>query len=146
MPQGQTSYALAVNYTETEVENAGQTIAPTRVRQLEEALPLWKGNFTLTHTQDKWRGLARLNFYGDYYEAHHEDGTLPIDGEAAVLLDLEAGYKVTDNVELIVGGQNVFDQYPVDNPWAGIAGSQYGERSPYGFNGGFYYVKARVTW
>ena len=93
-----------------------------------------------------WRLLGRLNFYGEYFEAHLEDNTLPIAGDAAVLLDAEAGYKVTDNLELIVGAQNLFDQYPVDNPWAGIVGAKYGERSPYGFNGGFYYVKARFTW
>ena len=83
---------------------------------------------------------------GPAYEAHLEDDTLPIDGEAAFLVDAEVGYKVTENVELIAGAQNLLDQYPVDNPWAGIAGARYGERSPYGFNGGFYYLKARMTW
>jgi iron complex outermembrane receptor protein len=146
VPAGQTDYILALNYTETSVENAGQTISPTRVRQLEEALPQWKGNFSVTHTQGPWRLLGRLSYYGSYYEAHLEDGTLPIDGEAAVLFDGEVGYRISENVELIAGAQNLFDQYPVDNPWAGIAGAKYGERGPYGFNGGFYYVKARFTW
>ena len=36
---------------------------------------------------------------------------------------LRVGYKVTENVELIAGAQNLLDQYPVDNPWAGIAGA-----------------------
>ncbi len=146
IPVGRTDYALALNYTDTSVENVGQTIAPTRVQQLEESLPKWKGNFAVTHNNGPWRLLGRLNFYGEYYEAHLEDNTLPIDGDAAVLVDAEAGYKVTDNLELILGAQNLFDQYPVDNPWAGIVGAKYGERSPYGFNGGFYYVKARFTW
>ena len=46
----------------------------------------------------------------------------------------------------VYGVQNLLDQYPVDNPWAGIAGAKYGERGPYGFNGGFYYAKVRMTW
>jgi iron complex outermembrane receptor protein len=146
LPEGNTDYTLALNYTETSVENVGQTISPTRVQQLEEGLPQWKGNFTVSHNQGPWRVLGRLNYYGDYYEAHLEDNTLPIDGDAAVLVDAEVGYKITDNIELIAGVQNLFDQYPVDNPWAGIAGAKYGERSPYGFNGGFYYLKARMTW
>lgn len=146
VPVGQTDYTLALNYTETSVENAGQTISSTRVRQLEESLPQWKGNFTVSHTQGPWRLLGRLNYYGEYFEAHLEDETLPINGDAAFLLDAEIGYKITDNIELIGGAQNLFDQYPVDNPWAGIVGAKYGERSPYGFNGGFYYVKARMTW
>ena len=143
---GDTDYTLALNYTETNVENAGQTISSTRVRQLEESLPQWKGNFSVTHTQGPWRALGRLNYYGEYFEAHLEDETLPINGDAAFLLDAELGYKVTENIELIAGAQNLFDQYPVDNPWATIVGAKYGERSPFGFNGGFYYLKARMTW
>lgn len=143
---GETNYALALNYTDTSVENVGQTISPTRVQQLEESVPQWKGNFSVTHNQGPWRLLGRLNYYGSYFEAHLEDNTLPIDGDAAVLVDAEVGYKITENIELIAGAQNLLDQYPVDNPWAGIVGSQYGERSPYGFNGGFYYLKARMTW
>jgi iron complex outermembrane receptor protein len=143
---GETSYAAALNYTDTSIENAGQTISPTRLQQIEESVPKWKGNFSLTHTQGPWRLLGRLNYYGSYFEAHLEDNTLPIDGDAAVLVDAEVGYKITENIELIAGAQNLFDQYPVDNPWAGIVGAKYGERSPYGFNGGFYYVKARLTW
>jgi iron complex outermembrane receptor protein len=142
---GDTTYAAALNYTDTSVENVGQTISPTRVQQLEESVPQWKGNFSVTHTQGPWRVLGRLNYYGSYFEAHLEDNTLPIDGDAAVLVDAEVGYKIAENVELIAGAQNMFDQYPVDNPWAGIVGAKYGERSPYGFNGGFYYVKARLT-
>jgi iron complex outermembrane recepter protein len=143
---GDTDYSLALNYTDTSVENVGQTISPTRVQQLEESLPNWKGNFTISHNQGPWRLLGRLNYYGSYYEAHLEDNTLPIDGEAALLVDAEVGYKITENIELIAGAQNLLDQYPVDNPWAGIVGAKYGERSPYGFNGGFYYLKARMTW
>jgi iron complex outermembrane receptor protein len=146
VPDGDTDYTLALNYTETAVESVGQTISPTRVQQLEEGLPQWKGVFTLTHSQGPWRALGRLNYYGEYFEAHLEDNTLPIDGEAAVLVDAEVGYKITENIELIGGVQNLFDTYPQDNPWAGIAGARYGERSPFGFNGGFYYLKARLTW
>jgi hypothetical protein len=34
----------------------------------------------------------------------------------------------------------------VDNPWAGIAGARYGERSSDRFNGRFYHLKAQMTW
>jgi len=101
-----------------------------------------KGNFTLTHMQGPWRLLGRVDYFGEYYESHLEDDTLSIDGEAAFLVDGEVGYKVTENVELIASAHNLFDQYPVDNPWAGIAGAGYGERSSYRFNGRFYHLKA----
>lgn len=143
---GDTDDTLALNDTETRVGNAGPTISPVRLRQLEVSLPELKGNFTLTHTEGPWHLLGRVNDFGEYYEAHLEDDTLPIDGEAAFLVDGELGCKVTGNVELIASAQNLFDQSPVDNPWAGTAGARCGERSSYRFSGWFCYLKAQMTW
>lgn len=141
---GTTRATLAINYTETEVTNLGATISSTRARQLEEGLPRWKGFLNLTHNQGRFRGLLRANYFGEYFEAHLEDDTLPIDAEARVTVDAELGYEVIDGVEVAVGAQNLFDTYPTLNPWRGIVGAQYGERSPFGFNGGSWYVRARA--
>lgn len=143
---GTTRATLAINYTETEVTNVGQTISATRVRQLEEGLPKWKGFLNVTHEQGRFRGLVRANYFGSYFEAHLEDITLPIDANAELTFDVEAAYEVIDGLELAVGAQNVFDNYPVENPYSGIVGAQYGERSPFGFNGGSYYLRARFQW
>ena len=140
---GRTNATLAVNYTKTEVTDLGATISPVRARQLEEGLPRWKGFLNLTHEQGRVRGLLRANYFGKYYEAHLEDDTLPIDAGARVTVDAEVGYEVIDGLELSVGAQNLFDTYPTLNPWAGIVGAKYGERSPFGFNGGSYYIRGR---
>ena len=60
--------------------------------------------------------------------------------------DVELGYEVIDGLEIAAGAQNVLDNYPEANPYSGIVGAQYGERSPFGFNGGSYYVRARYQW
>ena len=140
---GKTNATLAINYTETEVTNIGQTISATRLRQFEEGLPKWKGFFNLTHEEGRFRGLLRANYFGSYFEAHLEDDTLPIDAEARLTLDAELGYEVIDGLEITVGAQNLLDTYPTENPFAGIVGAQYGERSPFGFNGGSYYIRGR---
>lgn len=145
LPAGDTDIAFVINYTDTEVTDAGQTIAPHRVRQLEDNLPDWRGNVTVTHTQGPWRALARMNYYGEFYEAHLDDGTLPVEAGSEITFDAEAGYQLLENMELIVGARNIFDSYPDDNPWAGIAGATYPVTAPGGFAGGSYYVKARVT-
>lgn len=144
IPGGVTRATLAVNYTNTDVTDVGATLNSTRVRQLEEGLPKWKGFLNFTHEQGRFRGLLRANYFGSYFEAHLEDDTLPIDAKAKVTVDAELGYDVIDGVEVAVGAQNLFDTYPTLNPWRGIVGAQYGERSPFGFNGGSWYVKARV--
>ncbi|HEX5644772.1 MAG TPA: TonB-dependent receptor, partial [Erythrobacter sp.] len=87
--------------------------------------------------------LLRANYFGKYFEAHLEDDTLPINAKAKVTVDAELGYEVIEGLEIAAGAQNLFDTYPTVNPFAGIVGAKYGERSPFGFNGGSYYVRAR---
>ncbi len=143
---GTTRATLAVNWTDTKVTDAGATISAVRQRQLEEGLPQWKGFLNLTHEQGRFRGMLRANYFGSYYEAHLEDATLPIDAGAELTFDVEAAYEVLDGLELAVGAQNVLDNYPELNPYSGIVGAKYGERSPFGFNGGSYYLRARFQW
>jgi len=141
---GTTQATLAINYTTTNVLNADPTISATRIRQLEENLPRWKGFLNLTHDQGRFRGLFRTNFFGSFYEAHLDDGTLPIEAGSRITFDAELGYEVIDGVELAVGAQNLLDNYPQENRWAGVAGARYAVTSPYGFNGGSYYIRARL--
>ena len=39
--------------------------------------------------------------------------------------DMELGYQVIDNIEVIAGARNVFDSFPTDNPFSGVAGASY---------------------
>ncbi|NJN51433.1 MAG: TonB-dependent receptor, partial [Gammaproteobacteria bacterium] len=55
--------------------------------------------------------------------------------------DAEVGYTFNDNISLVAGAQNLFDETPDKNPWAGIVGSEYPATSPMGFNGGFWYAR-----
>ncbi|MDH3768676.1 MAG: TonB-dependent receptor, partial [Gammaproteobacteria bacterium] len=72
---GNTALAVAVNWTDTEVTRgtlAGGdgNLSFTRQRQLEENIPTVRGSITANHTQGQWRGLARLNYFGDFFECH----------------------------------------------------------------------------
>lgn len=143
---GSTNIAIAGNYTKTKVIDFNPaTLDDLRIRQLEENLPRTRFNATFTHATDKWRMLARVNYYGSYWEAHLDSGGLPIDAGAEFTLDAEFGYNVMENLEVVVGANNLFDNYPDANPWAGVAGAAYPVTSPMGFNGGMYYVRARYT-
>lgn len=143
---GVTRATLAVNYTKTDVINADATISATRIRQLEENIPQWKGFFNLTHEEGPVRGLLRANYFGSFFEAHLDSGSLPIDAGARVTVDAEVGYEVIDGLEIALGAQNLLDTYPTRNPFAGVAGAEYTLTSPFGFNGGSYYIRARFNW
>ena len=98
--------------------------------------------------------LLRGNYYGEYQGVHVDYDATINDGDAAVTLDAELSYFVSDDIVLSVGAQNLFDQQATkinftdegaaacggcaNNEWGG----KYYETSPFGFNGGFYYVKA----
>ncbi|WP_202862858.1 TonB-dependent receptor [Microbulbifer sp. A4B17] len=114
-----------------------------RIRQLEDGLPEVRGNASVTHSADNWRGLVRLNYYGSYWEAHLDDYSLPIDAGDEWTVDIEAAYDFNDSMTFIAGAENVFNNYPDKNPWSGVAGAEYPETAPMGFNGALYYVRAQ---
>jgi iron complex outermembrane receptor protein len=86
-----------------------------------------------------------LNYYGGYDEAHLNSLGRLIDAGSVVTVDIEAGFDVSDNIELIIGAQNLLDEFPEDNPFAGATGAKYSITSPMGFNGGLYYGKVRFS-
>ncbi|NRQ42248.1 TonB-dependent receptor [Rheinheimera sp. YQF-2] len=142
--RGRSKLNLVFNWNDTEVtlDPLTTNVGETKVRQLEENLPNTRGSLSFSHEENNWRALARLNYYGSFWEAHLDDGSLPIDEGSAVTVDLELGYKLTAELELVLGAQNAFNKYPDENPYGGIAGAKYPTTTPYGFNGGMYYVRA----
>lgn len=138
-----TELTFTGNWTDTQVDRFNpDIIGDTRVRQLEDNLPDIRFALIGTHEFNNFHGLWRINHYGDYYEAHLDDGTLPIEVGAEYTLDLELGYRFGENLNVVIGGQNVLDENPDINPWADVVGAQYPVTSPMGFNGAFYYVRA----
>ena len=154
-----TTAALAFNWTDTKVTDFGtSTAAPLsggRAYIIENGLPSVRGNLTLNHFDGAFHGLARLNYYGKFFECHVDAyGStpptfcdLPHDGSAQVTVDLEAGYEVMEGIELIAGAQNVFNSYPDEliPGFQGIVGSQYPATAPAGYKGGFYYFRLRAS-
>ena len=139
---GESNIAVAANYNKTEVDSVGtlNPIDADRVRALEDLLPNVKGSVTWTHVQDKFRTMLRANYYGGW-----DDTGNGVDGIGAeVLFDAELAYQVRDNIEVVGGLANVFDAYPEKNPAAGDLGQLYSEASPFGFNGGAWYLRARM--
>ena len=139
---GESNVTIAANYNKTEVDSVG-TVNPIdsdRVRALEDLLPNIKGSVTWTHSMDQIHTLVRANYYGKW-----DDTGNGVDGiGASVLVDAEVSYQLNDSVELIGGVANIFDTYPDKNPGATDLGQLYSEASPFGFNGGQWYLRAKM--
>ncbi len=139
---GESDITVAFNYNKTEVDDVGSVnpIDADRVSALEDLLPNVKGNIAWTHVVGDFRTLVRANYYGEWDDTGND---VPGIG-AEILVDAEVAYQLQENVEIIVGVDNLFDTYPEENPFAGDLGQQYSEASPFGFNGGAWYLRARV--
>ena len=113
-----------------------------RRAQIEEGRPDFRFVLTYSHVQGPWRFMARGRYYGDYYDAPTNDGSVSYHPDPKFLVDLEASYDVNESFTVLAGAQNAFDTYPEKNPAGEVAGLIYPESSPFGFNGGYYYVRA----
>ncbi len=147
-PVAKGAVSFAYNYTTTEVTKRNADILDdTRVRLLEEGLPKHRGNVTLTQNIVGNLGvLGRVNYYGPWYE--YAVGAQIYDD--VFLVDLEINYPFAENLGITVGVNNVFNVEPNNVTWSdpnienftgSIVGRPFGEYSPYGFGGAFWYTK-----
>jgi iron complex outermembrane receptor protein len=97
-----------------------------------------KGNVSWSHIQGPFRTLLRANYYGDWRSTSNGYNV-----DAAFLIDAQVAYQFNDAIELVAGVDNLFDEYPDRTPNPGGLGQLYPEDSPFGFNGGTWYLQAR---
>ena len=132
-----TELSFAFNHTGTRVAAYDPDVVnDTRIRQLEQGLPRYRWLVTGKHTLGDLRLLGRLSSYDGWFDSRDD---LYYNGD--YLLDLEASYSLRETATVTVGGQNVLNNYPEENPNAVFSGNRYSPNSPFGSNGGFYYLR-----
>ena len=144
---GHTLLTFVGNWTDTQVDSFNLNIINSRRRrQYEDALPEFRFSLTADHTWGPWRFLTRVHYYDSFFEDILEADLTSINGERW-LTDMELSYTFRNlpfmqMATFAFGAENVFDQYPRRSRWAPVLGNKYSPNSPYGFNGGFYYLRA----
>ncbi|MDE2783238.1 MAG: TonB-dependent receptor [Gemmatimonadota bacterium] len=148
-----TTFSTAWNLNRTVVtDHNPQTLSAGRIRILEEGLPNFRGNISVNHDfAGGTRVLARISHWGGYYDGeqpYYEGSSAnTIDYPSRNLIDLEAARTFADNWTLTVGAQNVLNTFPQEYPGAAAGvGNTYGQFTPFGFNGGFYYTRLNYSW
>lgn len=145
--EGDSVFSFAYNYNETEVDSYSEVTGDFKVSRLENDLPNHRATLTWSQSYDDFSFFVRGNYYGEYQGVHVDYDATIGDGDAALLFDAEASYFINDAFTVSVGAQNIFDEQATkinrqdggdDRAWGGV----YYETSPFGFNGGYYYVKA----
>ena len=142
---GSSSLTVVANWSDIELTKFDpEFTSENRRLQIEQGRPDMRLTATLTHLQGPWRFMARARYYGEYYDAPTNDGSVSFYPDTSIVVDAEVGWNVRDDFSVLVGVQNLFDEYPSKNPNGEVAGLIYPEQSPFSFNGGHYYV--RGTW
>ncbi|WP_020412475.1 TonB-dependent receptor plug domain-containing protein [Microbulbifer variabilis] len=141
---------LRHNHNQQEVSNVAEnTINASRVFDLENQVPSDRTTLTLDFdTGDIFSGYLRLNRYSSW----ESTGGLFGPGDASdtysygseILVDLEATFTLYENYKIAIGGENIFDVQPDDEQDGTLQflGVDQALTSPFGFNGGFWYLRA----
>ena len=174
---GHVDWSVGFNYNDTEITALtplpvivtnvahAQTaiLTPAALSGLLTGAPKEKAILSAFWTIRKFTVNLREEIYGDSSELISFDGsgagagaqTLTVG--ATGITDLDVGYKVTPQLRVNVGANNLFDQRPENVPTVsnGSGGFRpadgnnvYGEPagfSPYGINGGYYYGRVTFT-
>jgi iron complex outermembrane recepter protein len=143
------------NQTKVEtIKSSSTLLAPnilfdnTQVNLIEKGLPRDRGSLGFTYSQNAWRVGLNNSYYGSVRGTGFPDSIgnpVVYTSKGKWLTDLSFNYKVNDNLNFTLGGNNIFDVYPDKwkngSPYSDL-GFTYGwETLPFSLNGASYYVK-----
>ncbi len=141
---GNTLWTFAGNFNKTQITDIinEKTVPAHRVVQLEKSLPTLRFTLTGDHRQGPWQILGRVYWYNSFTEFTADSAPKErTDAGQQWLVDLETSYTTKTGLTVSAGAQNLFDSYP-SRTRTGVSGTRYTEFAPYGFNGGYYYLRA----
>ncbi|WP_105168399.1 TonB-dependent receptor plug domain-containing protein [Pseudoalteromonas sp. T1lg23B] len=171
---GDLDIAFAANKNKTTIDRVNspagipETIALDEQRRsfLTHGQPQERATLTFDYQKDKWSSLVRFNYFGEtevsYFAGKHialPDFLSPTNDwqdtsvvESAVLVDVNVGYQLNDNINLSMGIDNLFDETPDELGEDEVlnfitnGAMRYPLRAlPYGFDGMTYYAKVNFS-
>lgn len=154
LAKGDLTVELRFSYNDQEVSSVRPgTINGSRVADLENQVPNDRTVLTFSYDSGNiFSGLVRINYYGDWKSTgglfdDPADGSLQNSYGSETLVDVEARFTFSENYSITLGGENVFDAEPDDeaDPTTRFLGAEQALTSPFGFNGGFWYVRAAIN-
>ncbi|OCQ23351.1 ligand-gated channel protein [Pseudoalteromonas luteoviolacea] len=171
---GELEITFAANKNETTIDRVNSpegipdTIALDEQRRsfLTHGQPQERATLTFDYQAEQWSSLLRFNYFGEtevsYFAGRHivlPDFLSPTNSwqqtsvvESAVLVDVNFGYELTENLNLSVGIDNLFDETPDELGEDEVlnfitnGAMRYPLRAlPYGFDGMTYYAKVSFS-
>jgi iron complex outermembrane receptor protein len=142
------SWLLAANFNSVSITRtiSNPPFTPDVLSEIKEATPKSKVVFQAIYTNGPWSVTAREKRFGQVAEilADGYTGGSPYTFNRSAprfITDLEIGYKITPNIKLTLGADNLFDTYASHTTAQARYqnAEEYIITSPYGIDGGTYY-------
>lgn len=155
--QWQHHLLATINWTDTRVTRVNEQIieqrpdginlTAQRIRMLEDNLPAWRANVSLTQLFGRHQLAWQVNYFGKFYE-DHLDASAGYDIESGDRFTMDARwlYSVTPHWTVTLGVNNVFNTQPELNPYRFVAGAKYPSTSPGGFDGRYVFAALKSNW
>ena len=126
------------NFTATTVTDHNPvTLDDLRIKELEENLPKHRANLTVVQpVLEDFGVLGRVSYFSGWYDSEDDETYTN-----KVIFDLEATYTADSGLSITLGGNNILNTFPDENPKSGNIGNKYGQFSPFGFDGAFWYAR-----
>ena len=145
-PGGATAVSLIFNYTDTAAIDFNPALLnpvqlADRIRLAEGAPPNTRWNATVHQAVGRGTLLGRLGYYGGWFDRRDAQRY-----RGKPVLDVEGTWPVSDAVSLTLGSRNVLNTYPDEKPDPGRRGNRHPPSTPFGFSGGFYYLRLNYQW
>ncbi|CAM3883050.1 TonB-dependent receptor plug domain-containing protein [Shewanella aquimarina] len=147
---------LAYAYNKTEIQDihfpqildgVGKELF-NRIEQtrMTSATPNNTGNLGLTHRLGDFKTNIRLSYFGDYTVGYSSGD---VNYSDQWIMDLSVQYAATDALSFTAGAQNLFDVYPEKRPDSNNFNGIFVyplTNTPFGFNGGYFFLEAKYTY
>ena len=143
VPTPGTVVTFLFNRTDTEVVQFNpEVVSALRLKQLQESLPRTRWNAALNRKFGRFSVLGRVSYYGGWFD---DDDNQNYTGKH--LADFEVSFLLRPDLKIAAGAQNAFNTY-TDRSRLGSAGpgNLYSQFSPFGFDGGYYYLRLNYSW
>lgn len=155
---GTLTLTTAINFNNRKVTRVAET--PPELAAIT-GLPLYNRNNLISYSRGQprrtfnfsgryeigdWSFFARLMRHGEIYAGSTNPALDQVYG-AKWLTDVSASTRLGDTFTVTLGVNNVFDIYPDENiPLRNPQGpSRYATSSPFGYNGGYYYLRFKAS-
>ncbi len=144
---GRLNLNAAYNYNETKVrrEQIAGVFNDVSRRTFEEGLPQHNATAAAEYSFGRWSVLGRLRYYGSWLSTDDSADVIFQNFSSEYFVDAAVSYDFTNNVNVRLGAENIFNTFPDKARRAANRGLLYSRDSPYDTDGGKFYLRLSAS-